>query len=277
LSYPTLVHASTYKHDNLNRLLCETYDNYDVIQYTYDSAGNLTSTVRINHDDMSAITVSITSTKLTKGKSVRLGVKLVRNNKKTDNITNYATYQSSDTKVASVSPFGVVNATGAGNVDINVTYGNKTEKINLTVADNGGSNSFYKNDGTDVNNSNKDTDNVNNSNANSSNVDSNDINSSSNTANNSNEAETEITSKDSKLPQSIAANSKSSLENEKGKENISNTSSNDSKDKSGNTVTDTNKSKHTEDNVSLDGFKRIAIISGACIVVLIIVGVKLKK
>lgn len=144
------VYASTYKYDNVNRLLSETYDNGDVIQYTYDSSGNLTSTIRVDHETIDKITVVASSQQLYIGQSMQLNVKLVYKNNNTSDITKYAVYQSSDHNILTVSSTGTINAVSSGSGVINVSYGDKIEKVSVSVLNKASSENSGSNNTSDV-------------------------------------------------------------------------------------------------------------------------------
>ncbi len=102
------------------------------ITVTYDGQ---TETVPVTTITTQSITVQPNSVSMLKNKVWQLTVTANLSNGTNQDVTSSATYQSSDTGIATVSSTGLVTGIAQGNANITVTYDGQTETVPVTITD----------------------------------------------------------------------------------------------------------------------------------------------
>ena len=86
---------------------------------------------------LDSIAASPSEVNLTIGKTQQLTITATYSDASTDNVTAEASYESSDTSVATVSDAGVITAIVEGSATITVSYQTKTAEVSVTVSEAG--------------------------------------------------------------------------------------------------------------------------------------------
>jgi|LSQX01.2.fsa_nt_gb YD repeat-containing protein len=132
LSLSLTAHATTYKYDDLGRVIEVTYNSGQKVTYTYDAGGNIltVNNVPATVDTLSVIPQSCT---LKAGEADTLAVTATFTGNIVKDVTKSAVYTSADPQIATVSPAGVVKGISAGQTTIKVSYGDKAVEVEINV------------------------------------------------------------------------------------------------------------------------------------------------